>query len=279
MSQATWYSLQSIRFLLDGQNQDLLIADLWEWGTEGILEEAGSLRAFFPDSTDLEEIAGRHKSQVADINRNETFDFDAFERENWDPILAGNRFFIAPSWIQTATPPGRIRLTLDATTAFGTGRHESTQLSIEALENCVQRNSVVFDIGCGSGILSISASLLGAGFVAGCDLDGEAIQTARQHTPLPLFVGTADCLKDAAADVVVANISAATADRLAPELNRIAKPDGVLILAGFISNNPPKRFIPYEVREKNGWQCWLCHPQPLEPANQPELYQRLDPWW
>ncbi|HEY9829926.1 MAG TPA: 50S ribosomal protein L11 methyltransferase, partial [Stenomitos sp.] len=90
-------------------------------------------------------------------------------------------------WLPIPKPSERLLLRLDPGAAFGTGTHPTTQLCLEALEMRLgDGNSelVIGDIGCGSGILSIGAVLLGAKKVYGVDLDPLAVGAARSNREL-----------------------------------------------------------------------------------------------
>jgi len=112
--------------------------------------------------------------------------------------------------------------------AFGTGVHETTRLCMEALERHLRPGMDVLDVGTGSGILAEAARLLGAGKVYACDIDPVAIEIAGLG-----FVGSADAVASAAADLVLANISPEAILRLAPELLRVLRPNGMLLASGF----------------------------------------------
>jgi ribosomal protein L11 methyltransferase len=272
--------LKSILFRVSGSQTDALIADLWECGTSGIVEDDDGLRAFFSDPAALDELIERYGAAVIETRTEEQFNSDNFARENWDPLLVGKSFFIAPSWVDEPTPAGRVRLTVDATSAFGTGRHESTQLMLEALEGYLQPGATVLDVGCGSGILSMAARCLGATQVISCDLDPEAIATAARHLPTPLFRGTAGAVQSGSFDVVLANISAAVIDAITADLSRVADQRGLLILAGFTQDKRPGHFSPEAVLAKGDWLCWICRPgSPNSPdANRP-ITTSAEHWW
>ena len=236
------------------------------------------MRAFFDDDVDLQPILQAYADSILEKRREDAVDLRQFDRKDWDGILGGTKFFVAPSWADCPTPPGRMRLVIDTTIAFGTGRHESTQVAIEALEQYLPSGAIVLDIGCGSGILSAVAALLGAGRVISCDLDSNAIASARQVVQSPVFLGSADGIRSASADLVVANISAHVIDTLAFDLHRIMKPTGILVLAGFVRENTPKQWKPEHVLECGDWLCWICRrgATQLIPA---EPYRPRSEWW
>lgn len=256
------------------------MTELWQHGTLGIIEEPYGLRAFFDDDVDLSSDLSAFADRTLEIRSELPPDPSDFPKQNWDPILVGNRFWIAPSWIDQPTPPGRIRLAIDNPIAFGTGRHESTQLVLEALEQYVSPTATVLDIGCGSGILSQAALLLGAREVFSCDIHTDAIASAMQQLHCRSFLGSADAIKDQIGDIVLANISAKVVDALSSELNRISKPDGILILSGFIRDNPPAHFSPEKITECGDWLCWLCRPQASRSVHAgPVSHTHSLQWW
>lgn len=251
--------MQSILFRCESAEADQLVAELWEQGSAGILEEPGGLRAFFARDADVQGLLARHQDIVLDRRQEQVTDWTEVSRENWDPLSIGKRFFVAPPWLHhVPTPPGRMRLVIDCRRAFGTGRHESTQLCIEALERYLGCGDCVADIGCGSGILSLVATKLGAGTVVSCDVDPVAVQETREIARTPAFAGSMNAIRSNWADIVVANISAVAIDAMAEDLRRVARPGAMLILAGFITENPPKRFSPEHVICKYDWSCWVC---------------------
>jgi ribosomal protein L11 methyltransferase len=114
--------------------------------------------------------------------------------------------------------------------AFGTGAHESTQLCLEALEREVRDGMEILDVGCGSGILSTAATLLGARLAISCDIDPVAVELARQEVS---FIGSADAVRSHSVDLIVANISPEAIIALAPEIARCLRTGGVAIVSGF----------------------------------------------
>ena len=255
--------MQSILIQSAPSDQEEIITELWQHGTLGIIEESEGLRAFFDETADLPSLFRIVSGRIIETRTELPPDPADFPKQDWDPILIGDRFWIAPSWVNQPIPPNRIRLAIDNPNAFGTGRHESTQLALEALEQHVTSASTILDIGCGSGILSQAALLLGARNVFSCDIHNDAIASAKPQLQPHLFLGSADSVRNQIGDIVVANISAKVIDALAWELNRITKANGLLILTGFIEDKLPTRFSPTRITERGDWRCWLCHPQPV----------------
>jgi ribosomal protein L11 methyltransferase len=114
-------------------------------------------------------------------------DWSSSWKQHWEPQEIGDRFLIYPAWLPIPEPSERVLLRLDPGAAFGTGNHQTTQLCLEALEMRLGDNkseAVIADIGCGSGILSIGAVLLGAKTVYAVDTDPLAIRAARSNRDL-----------------------------------------------------------------------------------------------
>lgn len=275
--------MRSVLIQSDVQTREILIAELWEAGTTGIIENESTVRAFFDTDTKLAHALNQFSHLSLEVTDETTSLEMPVPAENADPIYAGQKFFIVSSWINSPTPPGRYRLTIDANNAFGSGSHESTQLVIQALEEFLTPGSVVLDVGCGSGILSEVAHRLGAGSVFACDTHLGALDSARQHsTTSYFFAGSIDALKESMADVVIVNISATVIDLLAAELHRVTKPGRMLILAGFIGNRPPTAISPEKTFYLNGWSCWLCRPEDIRisDAQRPLALQPFpEQWW
>jgi ribosomal protein L11 methyltransferase len=269
----------SLLFEVGEEGRDLLAAELWEAGTCGMVEEAGSLLAFFEEEAAAQAVAlGYGATTIEQVSESPVY--RAPEDDAWEPVLAGERFVIVPPGMQGQTSGGRWPLEIDAAAAFGTGRHESTQLSIEALERHLKPGQDVVDVGCGSGILSAAATLLGAGRVVSCDIDSEALCVARRHVETPLFAGSVDALKSGSIDLLLVNISAVVVDRLAPGLKRVAKPGAIVVLAGFIKERVPQCFEAFEVLERGEWLCWVCRAESIRPApEQVEADNHSMDWW
>jgi ribosomal protein L11 methyltransferase len=241
----------SLEIECDPEDRELLIADLWDHRSAGIVELSNArVRAFFEDAEDHGELLQLFPGSTMRIE--ETRDWVQSARDLLQPMEVGARFFLVPEWRDDPTPAGRFRIAVNPGMAFGTGAHETTRLCLEALEEFVKPGASVLDVGTGSGILARAAALLGAGKVYACDTDPVAVEIAGSG-----FVGSADAVAQASADVVVANINPETIVRIAPDLVRVLRPGGMLLASGLEIDQvervraalPPAR----DVRHKGGW--------------------------
>lgn len=254
----------SVFISADSPEMEALSANLWEAGTSGLLEEPDGFRAFFDDSADRMHICANFGVMLSTIREEQPFQASQLTPSECDPVFLGQRFYVAPSWNTEPPPDGRFRVSIDATSAFGSGRHESTRMCVDVLEKHLKPSDWVADIGCGSGILGAAAQLLGAGNVISCDIHQDSVRTARALMQTPIFVGSADGIRGQVADLLLANISRKVLDIIAADLKRITKPNGLIVIAGFLHGNPPKAFIPWEVWQEGDWECWVCRPQDIQ---------------
>lgn len=216
----------------------MLIAELYERGTTGIVEHDGAVEAFF-DS--IEEARPVVESMRGEVRNHGSRDYVAEVKQQWQPLAVGKRFWLSAPWDESAAPEGRLRLEYQAGMACGSGVHPCTRLCIAALEHCVHPGSSVLDVGVGSGILLMAAKLLGATALAGCDIDHDSVVLAQQAVPdAHVFSGSTDSLPDRSFDVVVANISSAAAEELHAELRRVCR--GTLIVSGFPVEDLPEGY-------------------------------------
>jgi ribosomal protein L11 methyltransferase len=266
--------LFSLLFHPWADREDLLIAELQDCGTAGIAEEDGGLRAFFEADRDAVSLLQRFAEFSPELREEPPTDWERATREAWPPLCVGERFYLVAPWDDAEpTPPGRLRLEIYPGMACGTGRHPATQLCLQALERYVQPGACVLDVGSGSGILSDAARLLlgntrkterpapfalGAGCVIGCDVDPDTVHIARERVEAPMFIGSTDAVRSQWADVIIANIDAATLERIAPELERVRKASSTLILSGFPASDVPDGFSPKEVLRLDEWRCIIC---------------------
>lgn len=195
------------------------------------------LVAWFPGREEAEEAArglGGELLAVPDEDWSEGW------KKDFRPLDVG-RVRVRPSWIDEPVPPGRVEVVLDPGMAFGTGTHPTTSLCLAALSELLadRPGAAVLDVGTGSGLLAIAARKLGAGRVAGNDVDPVAVSVARENArangveaelvsdPLERIHGEFE--------VVVANILANTLVELAPLVAGKVAPGGTVLLSGILA--------------------------------------------
>ena len=159
--------------------------------------------------------------------------------DHFHPMQFGKRLWICPSWRDVPNPDA-VNVMLDPGLAFGTGTHPTTALCLQWLDGLDLAGKTVVDFGCGSGILAIAALKLGAARVIGIDIDPQAIQASRDNAErngvadqLELFLPE-DQPKGLQADLLVANILAGPLRELAPLMNELVRPGGLLALSGVL---------------------------------------------
>ncbi len=186
-----------------------------------------------------------------------TVDFQNVHDEDWvneykkyfKPFPVGDKLLIKPSWETCENQEHRVVLEIDPSSSFGTGSHETTKLCLSCIEKLVKPGDHVLDMGCGSGILSAAALLLGAAHVTCVDIDEHCITTTRENlarngfsdSSFRTFCGNAisdSRLADAIAakpyDFIAANIVADVIIAMRPLFHRCLRPGGTLITSGII---------------------------------------------
>ena len=161
-------------------------------------------------------------------------------KEHFRPIHLG-KIVVVPEWIDYAPTAEERVVLLDSNMAFGTGEHETTSMCVELLQEYLTENSICIDVGCGSGILGISAIKLGAKKAYLTDIDPVAVDSANHNAALngvadKVTVSHSNLLDEnkVMGDVIVANITAEVLALLSPSIPKYLAVGGVLILSGII---------------------------------------------
>ena len=168
-------------------------------------------------------------------------DWVARSQQSLTAIAAG-RFIVAPPWDLPAAPPAGVHvLVIEPSMGFGTGHHQTTRLCLAAMSALPFEGRTVLDMGTGSGVLAMAASVLGARGVRGVDIDADAIEAAVRSAalntlPTPVAFDTADvfAVPSAPVDVVLANLTGAMLIRAAAPLAAMVVPGGTLVVSGFM---------------------------------------------
>ena len=192
----------------------------------------------------------------------------------YKPIKIGERIVIVPAWEKYDAKEGEIIVRMDPGMAFGTGTHETTRLVIGLLEKYVKPELSVLDVGCGSGILAICASKLGAKSCKAYDIDPVAVKVARENIKDSgldnVSCDVSDLLRQvdrdsAPYDVICANIVADIIIRMTPDAGSLMNERSVILASGIIVERSEdvincfeeNGFKIVERAEENGW-CALA---------------------
>ncbi|MCH5146561.1 MAG: 50S ribosomal protein L11 methyltransferase [Clostridiales bacterium] len=232
----------------------------WDYIDEQVLAERGDVlvKAFVPmdevDKTlplireDLEELERNSRGFVVlgtlETSRREVEGDDWIEiwRKHFRPIHLGS-IVVCPEWIEYTKEPHEEVVKLDSNMAFGTGEHETTSMCVKLLQEYLTPESVCIDVGCGSGILGISAVKLGAKLAYLTDIDYVAVESAKHNAEIngvsdKVVVAHSNLLDNAQikGDIMLANITAEILVGLAPSIPKNLKKGGTLILSGIIES-------------------------------------------
>ena len=163
-------------------------------------------------------------------------------KQHYKPIKVSERLVIKPSWEHLpALETDEVVLEMDPGMAFGTGTHETTTLCIDAIDRYIQKGAEVADIGCGTGVLGISAILLGAEKAIAVDVDSNAVRitaenAGRNHVENRLEAIQGNLLDPIQGqyDMIIANIIADVVIQLTETISNYLKPNGLFIASGII---------------------------------------------
>ena len=192
----------------------------------------------------------------------------------YKPIKIGERMVIVPAWEKYEAAEGELIVRMDPGMAFGTGTHETTRLVIGLLEKYVKGGERVLDVGCGSGILAICASKLGAMTCRAYDIDPVAVKVARENIKDSgldnVTCDVSDLLRQvdrtyAPYGVICANIVAYIIIRMTPDIGELMDENSVILASGIIVERSDDvvecfekhGFCIVERAEENGW-CALA---------------------
>ncbi len=196
-------------------------------------------------AADTEGMYGRLEAEMSSIREE---DWANNWKQYFKPFKVGEKLVIKPSWEDYDNSDGRIILEIDPASSFGTGKHHTTRLCLEVLEKYLNKGDKLLDMGCGSGILSIGAMLLGAGSAVAVDIEENAAVTAMENAvknnispdKYRTYFGNiltdeelADEIDDKY-DIIAANIVADVLIAMKDSFRRYLRSGGILIVSGII---------------------------------------------
>lgn len=226
--------------------RELLIDELGNVGFESFVETEETVEAYIPSKDFYPELLGNDSLQksryfnfdytlevIADQNWNEVWEKNYFE-----PLLIEDQCLVRAPFHDTY-PAARYEIIINPRMAFGTGNHETTHLMIKAMLEIELQNKIVLDMGCGSGILAILASMKGAKEVTAIDIDEWSYNNTLENAELNnisnirVLIGDAAFLTDQSYDMILANIQRNILLQDMETYRSVLKPDGKLLMSGF----------------------------------------------
>ena len=241
----------------------------WDYADEAAMGKQPSVQAYVSDVPENAAVEQAVRNSIAELDsmRSEIginmgslkIEVRSVDEEDWannwkayfKPMPVGEKLLVCPSWEKIPEGNTRAVLKIDPGMAFGTGTHHTTRMCLELLEKNIKNGDFVADLGCGSGILSIAASLMGAKETYAIDIDPVAARVAAENAELNgidmsgYFIRIGDILSDEKFrddisgrqyDIVLANIVANVIIAFAPVIPQLMKPDGKLIASGIIAD-------------------------------------------
>lgn len=223
---------------------------------------------------DVDSKFGRLEYELANVREE---DWANNWKQYFKPITVGDKLLIKPSWEEVSPQETRKILEIDPASSFGTGQHNTTRLCLELIEKYMNEGDRVLDLGCGSGILSIGALLLGGKECTVTDIEENAVTTAIENAGkngISKERYTAYCgniisdtyLREKIGggyDVICANIVADVLKAMAPLFRGFLKENGLLIVSGIITERRnevidcivEQGFTEIEGYDKDGWSA------------------------
>mgnify|MGYP000100877336 FL=1 len=241
----------------------------WDYADETAMGKQPSVQAYVSDVPENAAVEQAVRNSIAELDsmRSEIgidmgslkIEVRSVDEEDWannwkayfKPMPVGEKLLVCPSWEKIPEGNTRAVLKIDPGMAFGTGTHHTTRMCLELLEKNIKNGDLVADLGCGSGILSIAASLMGAKETYAIDIDPVAARVAAENAELNgidmsgYFIRIGDILSDEKFrddisgrryDIVLANIVANVIIAFAPVIPQLMKPGGKLIASGIIAD-------------------------------------------
>ena len=231
-------------------NREILIAELGYIGFESFTETDESVDAYIPSADYSEDnlinlfpVDYPHfkfssaSETIPDQNWNEVW-----EKNYFQPLIIDNRCLIRAPF-HTGYPTTEFEIVIEPNMAFGTGNHETTSLMISAILEQNLTGKMVLDIGCGTGVLSLLASMRGAAMITAIDIDNWAIKSTIDNavsnnvSNIEVIEGDAESIPDQKYDFIYANIHRNVLLNDMPNYTKVLKSGGELIMSGFYTDD------------------------------------------
>ena len=229
---------------------DVTAAQLGEIGFDSFMETDKGIEAFIPvanfNETEMEFVLNAFQDDFTF-----TIDKEVIKSQNWNEEWEKNYFkplvinaeCVIRAPFHTDFPKVKYEIIIEPNMAFGTGNHETTSMMVETILENNMENKSVLDMGCGTGILGILASMKGAKKVTAIDIDEWSFKgtcenaTLNKITNLDVKLGDAGLLGTEKFDFILANIHKNVLIKDMPVYNEILQPEGLLVMSGFYTED------------------------------------------
>ena len=277
--------IEDYRFL-EEETMEIAHIDLIDEDLLAKNRDCGIVHIYIEPGENPAEAIAFLQERYADCGIPNTIETIPCKREDWQnnwkkffhPMEVGSKLLIQPIWEEAdagkkLTEDGRNILHIEPGLAFGTGSHDTTRLCLETLEERIAGGETVLDLGCGSGILSLAALLLGAKSAEGVDIDELAVKTAVENGTLNGFgepeyvVHCGDMAEQIHGkyDIVVANIVADIIVLFCETARQFMHEDSIFVISGIIANREPdvqaafaaNGFTVVERKQSGEWLCFV----------------------
>ncbi|NOX65264.1 MAG: 50S ribosomal protein L11 methyltransferase [Chlorobi bacterium] len=231
---------------------DVLSGLLWQLDIEGITENENSLSVYADEKSEVSVVQiSDMLNSLKDQNMIASFSIDesSVEEKNWneewektiDVIEVNDKIVIKPTFRDYSPKPEQLVITIDPKMSFGTGEHETTKLVLNLLDKYIDKGISVLDVGSGTGVLSIAASLLGAEHVIGIDNDEWCLENGLENVELnkvneKVEIKLAEIydVDEEPFDLILANINKHILVDIADRIYQLTKNSGKAILSGLL---------------------------------------------
>ena len=259
------------------EDGDVLVRVYLAQNEQGRIQRDGIIAGIERLKADKEDWLGSLEMEFAVTDEK---DWENNWKQYFHPLPIGEKFLVVPSW-EKEEGNGRIVIEIDPASSFGTGRHETTYLCLEALEKLSPEGKEVLDMGCGSGILGIGAALLGSNHIDAVDIDMVAARIAEENAEknnlekgkMDVYCGNVlsdeslwNFFAEKKYGIILANIVADIISDMLPLFKSCLEDNGRMVCSGIIS--PRKEFVldalknngfvVEELKEKNDWVAIVC---------------------
>lgn len=224
---------------------DLLVTELAEAGFESFAENAVGFQAWIPADQFREDLLSSVNQLDSELGK-ASYQFRLIKGQNWNaewessyqPVKIGNKLLIRAPF-HAADPSVEMELIIQPRQSFGTGHHPTTALMAEKLLTSPLSGRYIMDLGCGTGVLAILASKLGAGKVEGVDIEAPAVENAIENArnnsaeSIVFSLGDASAMNGKVYDMILANINKNILKATMKQFADSLKENGDLMLSGF----------------------------------------------